>query len=470
MSDHSRHDRSATLLCVDVGTSAIKAALMRYDGTCAHFEYERLPAEAHDADRFTAGLWMTHFSRLLRRMIECQTITGVVISGNGPTIVAVDRKGREVEPVMLWFDGRERRISGEPSFFLPKVAWFAETFPRRFASVALLLSCPEYLSYRLTGEACTISPSDEFSSFIWTPDGIARYGLDPSLFPPMVSCGTVIGAVQPAIAAELGIPVGVPVIAGGSDFLMSLLGTATVLPGRTCDRAGTSEGINHCSAGVVDDPRLRCLPHAVAGRYNVAGILSSTGRIFEWFRQISGQTSVAYADMLEAITALPFDRHIPWFFPSMHRGAAWEFSRGMFIELGAQHGVAEMGRAVVESIGYAVRESVDILEENGCAIDELRVSGGQAKNGPWNQMKADMIGKPIIVGQIADAEIVGNACAGLVGLGRYARLDEAAEALYRVSARYEPDAARHRRYRDGYDRYQQAYAAFRRALADAGSP
>jgi hypothetical protein len=40
----------------------------------------------------------------------------------------------------------------------------------------------------------------------------------------------------------------------------------------------------------------------------------------------------------------------------------------MFIGLGADHGMNEMGLSVVESIGFAVRHAVQILEEHGCVI------------------------------------------------------------------------------------------------------
>jgi xylulokinase len=216
----------------------------------------------------------------------------------------------------------------------------------------------------------------------------------------------------------------------------------------------------------VEDTRLRVLPHVIAGYYNVAGILSSTGTIFEWYRHISGQAASSYDEMLAAIAGVPATRHIPWFFPSLHRGAAWEFSRGMFIELGATHASAEMGRAVVEAIGYAVRESVELLEENGCEIAELRACGGQAKNDIWNQMKADITGKPLIVGAVEDAELLGNACCCMVGVGRYSRLDEASRALYREAKGFEPVAAETTRYDERYEKYQEAYRHFRQARAD----
>ncbi|NBC30946.1 MAG: carbohydrate kinase, partial [Spirochaetes bacterium] len=297
-------------------------------------------------------------------------------------------------------------------------------------------------------------------------EAATRYGLDPEKLPPFVHVGDVVGHVTRPAARRFGLSAGVPVVAGGSDFIVSLLGTGAVDPGVTCDRAGTSEGVNYCSAAPVDDPRLRCLPHPVPGFYNVAGVLSSTGTIFEWFRDISGQKKRSYAEMLADIRSVDDHVHVPWFFPSLHEGAAWEFSRGMFIDLGADHGPKEMGRAVVESIGYAVREVIDVLEQNGCRVGELRVCGGQGRNEIWSQMKANMVGRPLAIVEVVDAELLGNACAAYVGLGRFGSVAEASRALVRIARRYDPQAHRLTPYEERYHRYRDAYGRFRLALKE----
>jgi xylulokinase len=267
--------------------------------------------------------------------------------------------------------------------------------------------------------------------------------------------------------AELfGIPAGVPVVSGGPDFLMSLLGTATTAPGRTCDRAGTSEGINHCTDKSVASPLVRCLPHIVPGLYNVAGVLSSTGRIFEWFRRISRQRSVGYERMLSDIVAAGFD-HEPYFFPSVHEGAAWEFSKGLFVGLRSDHGTAQMGRGVVYSIGYAVRQSITSLHDAGCDVSELRACGGQAKNAVWNQMKADITGLPISVPAVVDAELLGCYCCARVGLGDYDDIVAASDRHVRLEHRYEPDPARSGEFTEGYERYLGTYQRYVTAIRNA---
>lgn len=443
----------------------MKAGAISPAGHLLAFARKRLIRKERQIREWEPEGWDQALTLLMEELQDYGTPECIVISGNGPTIVGIDKEGRPLKPVLLWLDGRESPREGSRSFFLPRLNWLREEEPEVFSRLHRVLSFPEYLYQRLTGESVTITPSDAFAQFIWSEQEIDAYGFDRALFPPFCRPGEMIGRVSPSGAKRFGLAEGTPVAAGGSDFLMSLVGTGTVRPGRTCDRAGTSEGINHCSEAPVGDRRLRSLPHAVEGLYNVAGILSSTGMLFEWFRGISGQEGRDYVEMLRELQAKAHERDLPWFFPSLHQGAAWEFRRGMFIELGAQHGRVEMGLAVVLSIGFAVREAVEIMGENGLAPVEFRACGGQAKNAPWNQMKADIVGLPILVPEVEDAELIGDACAAYTALGRYASLQEASEQLVHISRRYEPREREHARYSGSYAAYREAYDQFRRALA-----
>jgi xylulokinase len=271
-----------------------------------------------------------------------------------------------------------------------------------------------------------------------------------------VHAGERIGAVQATASERYGVPVGTPVVAGGSDFLMSLVGTASLVPGRTCDRAGTSEGINYCTNRPVEDERLRTLPHVRPGLYNVAAILESTGSAFEWFRLVTGQDSKGYVHILEEIRSSSMNA--PMFLPSVHDRDGWNFDDGAFIGLEPRHGAAELGRAVVESLGFAVRRSLEVLGEVGCEVEALRVCGGQAKNPVWNRMKADMSGCDVLVPEIEDAELVGNACCGLVGIGECEGLIEASDRIVRFRERISPD-------REAYELYGERYARYRETAA-----
>ena len=489
-----------TVLALDAGTSSLKIGVLDFDGGLRAFARVPVPAgpagqtqsawndgksgragqaAPHGAAGAQVGSdlpgeaggteqtdldpreWIGALKSAVDRLGEqARRVDAVVVSGNGPTIVAVDKDLKPVGNAIPWYDGHETRIEGVRSFFLPKLAYYLRSEPKRFSGARHFLGCPEYLCAYLTGNPATISPSDEFLPYIWDKAGIEAYGFDTSAFPAPVPIGGDLGGIMDGPAAELGLAGGTPVYAGGPDFLVSLIGTGTTVPGRVCDRAGTSEGINYCRGEWLDDPGLRCLPHAVPGLYNVAAVLSSTGRIFEWFRRMSGQQHVPYGEMFDRIASASTSADLPRFFPSGHVGARWEFSKGLFVGLGAEHGPAEMGWAVVESIGYAVREAVEILEDAGCAFSSIRLSGGQAKNHHWNQMKADITGKHLLVPRIVDAELVGNLCAAMAGMGEASGPAEAADRVVKIAREYTPNAKARDRFEDGYQAYRRDHARF----------
>lgn len=452
------------VLAVDAGTSSLKAGVLDAAGKLV--AYSRIPIASADGAVWDPGIWPAALKQAIFRLGEpARRVQGMSISGNGPTVIPLDAAGRPTAAAMPWLDSREERVAGLPSFYLPKVAYFRRHMADRFSRTRLFLPCPEFIAWSLTGEAVTITPSNEFLPYIWDGPGLEAYGLDAACFPPVLYTAEAIGTVNQGAAEAFGLARGLPVFAGGADFLMSLVGTDTTAPGRVCDRAGTSEGVNYCRSEPSDDVRLRCLPHAVPGLYNVAAVLASTGRLFEWFRSISGQTTRPHDIIFAEISKAATGRDLPRFFPSVHSGARWEFSRGLFAGLGAEHGRPEMGWAVVESIGYAVREAVEILESADCRFQEVRLSGGQAKNDRWNQMKANLTGKRLLLPRIVDAELTGNLACALVGLGVADDLAGAAARVFEVAKVYEPEPGAPDRFTEGYRAYRDEYA---RRIIDSG--
>jgi xylulokinase len=453
-----------TTLCIDIGTSSIKGGII--DGRGAMHRWKRFPLKNTE----TAGVGSTGplsvisiVKKLISSLAPLDDIHGVSISGNGPTLVPVDSSNNPVASTLLWNDGNKIGFPGQPSYYLPKARWFMKNNPESYAKTRHFLSYEALVNRALTGEAAFVIPSPSFAQYLWTDDSISAFGLSAGLFPPLVITGSRIGAINLSGSLEFGLPLGVPVFGGGLDFIMSLLGTAAVRAGRTCDRAGTSEGINYCSDTAVDSPGLLALPHAIPGLYNVAGILPFTGLAFEWFRSFSGSDD--YTSMLESISAVGHLPNGPFFFPSLAAKAPWKFTKSAFWGLDPDHGYAEMGRAVVESIGFAVREKIDELEQNGCVVEELLVSGGQALSKVWNQMKADITGKRVQIPRIVDAELTGNSAAAMTGLGAFPDLIDAAESLVSFTGTYEP---RPREF-DLFSRQYEAYRETRSELADQPS-
>jgi xylulokinase len=121
-------------------------------------------------------------------------------------------------------------------------------------------------------------------------------------------------------------------------------------------------------------------------------------------------------------------------------------------------GRAELGLAVLESIGFMVRDAIAALEQRGFPVREMRLSGGQAKSPRWNQLKADMTGRTLLVPELCDGELAGDACVSAIALGEAAGLAQAVQRIVRLNDRYVPRSGAAAFYDERYARYNELKA------------
>ena len=442
-----------TVLAIDIGTSSIKAGIINRKGELLSWSRTAYIECRDFVNGWSTDIWPQALKKVFKGLDNPEKADAVVVSGNGPTLISVKKDGSYFNDPYLWSDNRKAEKGMLDSFYLPAALWMRENSPLQYRDTYSFHTIESFIPFLITGESKIPLPNKEFRKYIWDADEISRSGLDGEKFPDFVGTGEVIGYVSGQFADTLGIREGVPVFAGGSDYLMALLGAGAVSPGTVCDRAGTSEGINYCSSESYDYPGLRCLPHIIGGYYNISAILTSSGRIFEWFRKISGQEKLDYMELLSEINKVILSDSDLYFFPSLKKGAVWDFSGGAMIGLEPEHGIPEAGSAVVKSIGFAVRNMIELMENAGFPVDNVRVSGGQARNPLWNQMKSDMTGKRILVPEIYDGELLGCACCGFLGLGVHSSLSEGSSTLVRYKDEYVPDSSRFEKYTRLYRRY-----------------
>lgn len=446
------------ILAADLGTGSLKAGILSPDGHLkakVRIRYRRPP---HEGD-FDAREWEDAFGRALDALPAVR-LSALALSGNGPTLVLCDAAGEPAAPVDLWLGEAAPVLPGRPSYYLPKAAWRKGRDERAWRRAGMILSCPEWLQFRLTGAASMTLPHESFRPYVWDDEQLEAYGLEGRLLPEMVYMGQPAGRVTAEASARFGLERGLPVAAAGSDFMAALLGSGVLEPGMVCDRAGTSEGINCCARAPSGDGRLRDVPHVVEGLWNVAAVLCSTGAVFEWYRRITGQEDREYEEILAEVEGVEAGRGAPVFFPGARGETLWEFGGGSFHGLEPGHGRAEMGRAVMEAVGFAVRWGIEVIEAAGLPVDEMRVAGGQARSAVWNRMKANITGRRLLIPEIEDAELAGCAACADVMLGRAESPHEAAETYLRIREVVEPRPDITRCYDEAYQRYREAAESF----------
>lgn len=482
------------ILAVDLGTSSAKAALFDYKGRLLALDtapIASLPSSDPVVQELRAESWTSAFAflsaSLLAKAREDKIDTApscVVVSGNGPSLVPVDAAGRPLAAAITWMDRRaveEAAIASaaagrflDPTYNLPKALWFKRHRPEIYEKTKRFSSCPEYLCGRLTDRWVSFLPAEGFQSIIWDSASLKALGLDEEKFPPFLRLGKVVGELSRAASREFGLPSGIPVVSGGPDFVVSLIGTATTRPGRACDRAGTSEGINLCHEGSFpDDARLLVMPHVIEPHVNVSGVISTSGKAVSWFRQAFAEENGDYEGFFEKICQAEAGADRLLFLPYLagERAPLWDpEARGAFIGLTLNHREAQMARAVVESTGFAMRDVILTMESLGGRVTELRVTGSPARNPVWNQIKADITGLPLAVPLFPYAELLGDLCLALSALGRYSGPAEAAEELVSIKKVHEPDTALRGLYDELFGLYRESYRSLKAVFSGLAKP
>ena len=397
------------ILCADIGTTSLKIALISEHGEVVSFCKRPFNSEKND---YIANQWLQAFTggstECIKNAPDAE-VSAVCISGNGPTVVS--QNGR----TLLWNSTLYRQLDNlpeTPSLFLPRLAAFRHFFPEEWKGSRHIFSGPEYIIFRLTGNSVTVLPEKRFEAAYWTTGELEKFGIEKEKIPVFVSPGHRAGFLTEEACSLMGMAEPVPVLCGGPDFITALIGTGTLRPGKICDRAGSSEGINFCSEKQVYSPLFRTLPSVIPELWNISYIINESGSLLSQFKN--------------EISAME----------------AKELSYGEIIDYAFNDRNSEGWRIlseIKEKNVTAVRELKKLAAENGLPFDDrIFITGGQAKNSKWLKEKASSMKISIATGTVPDAELLGNAIIAFTSLGFFKNLQEGAGILVKEAEVFHP--------------------------------
>jgi len=222
------------LLGVDVGTTATKAVLINLAGKLVaqgRAEYPTIHLQAGWVEQDANQWWLSFCKATAEAILQVPdaTITGVVISSQAPTLLAVDNTGSPVRNALIWMDRRAQaqadqlkkkfpnlsQLTGnlsDPYYVAAKIMWLKQNEPENYAKSKFFLQIPGYLNYKLTGK---FSLDSAHASLLqlrnadnknWATEVLDFIGLDESKFPPIGLASDLLGEVIQENEAK--IPVG----------------------------------------------------------------------------------------------------------------------------------------------------------------------------------------------------------------------------------------------------------------------
>ena len=287
---------------------------------------------------------------------------------------------------------------------------------------------------------------------------------------PRFESFAVVGTLTKEAAKALRLPETVKVAAGAGDNAAAAVGTGTVSAGGCNISLGTSGTIFISSDQFGVDPNnaLHAFAHADGG-YHLMGCMLSAASCNKWLCEDILKTS-DFAGEQRNITGEKLGENHVYFLPYLmgERSPINDTNaRGTFTGITMDTTRADLVQAVLEGVAFAIRDSFEVAKSLGIEIPRSNICGGGAKSPLWRRIFANVLGIPLDMVKTEQGPGYGAAMLAMVGCGRFASVQEAADALVEVASTTEPDPVLTAKYEARYQSFKKLYPALKDFFASA---
>jgi xylulokinase len=488
----------ALFLGIDVGTSALKTVAIDETGdACAEASaaYETIVPQAGWTEQRPDDWWQACRGAVIAigTHVALDRVAAIGLTGQMHGSVLLDAEREVIRPAILWNDQRtvaeaarleetigvDRlvQITGSRSytgFTAPKLMWLRQNATIAYKRLHHLLLPKDYLRLMLTGELATdVGDASGTGLFdvgarAWSDEIIDALDLDRDVLPRAYEGPEITGRLLAAVALDLGVPEGIPVVAGAGDQQAAAVGAGAVSPGIGMTSIGTSAEVFAPTASYSPEAhgRLHAMCHGVPGTWHTMGVMLSGGASMSWLAR--ALAPVSGGDPIERLFALAAES------PPGARGLLFQpylngermpvndpDARAVFVGLSSEHDAGDMARAVMEGVAFNLRQLLDITRAASVRIDEMRLTGRGVMSDLWTQIIADAYEMPVARTVSSEGAAVGAALLAATGAGAFASAEAATQACVRTSSVTLPSVEGVAAYADARERYARLYPAVR---------
>jgi xylulokinase (EC 2.7.1.17) len=407
---------------IDLGTSGVKAILLSDQGKVLASHTEKLTvSRPHPlwSEQDPESWWQATDAALkaLSQQHSLSEVKALGIAGQMHGATLLDKNQQVLRPAILWNDGRcadecvlleeavprSRESTGNlmmPGFTAPKLLWVKRHEPEVFAQVDKVLLPKDYLRLRMTGEFASDMSDAAGTMWMdvakrdWSDELLQACGLSRDNMPALFEGCEITGSLLPEVARAWNMPA-VPVVAGGGDNAAGAVGVGMIEAGQAMLSLGTSGVYFAVSDGFLSKPEsaVHSFCHALPGRWHLMSVMLSAASCLDWVAKLTGLGSVPA--LIEAAQTADKNADPVWFLPYLsgertpHNNPN---AKGVFFGLTHQHGPAELALAVLEGVGFALADGMDVVHDCGVVPKSVNLIGGGARSSYWRQMLADISG------------------------------------------------------------------------------
>ncbi len=488
----------AYLIGVDGGTEGIRAFVFDLSGkplgshaTAYKTEFPQPGWAEQNPEDWWQAMGASVKGAVAKAGVAAADIIGISVDTTCCSVVTLDAAGTPLRPAMIWMDVRSAaeaadvagcgdpalRVNGNGSgsvsaeWMIPKALWQQRHQPELFARAGRIGEYQDYINMRMTGRWIGSLNNMAVRWHYQTDHGglptsmLAKLGLAElaGKWPqPILASGEVIGGLTREAAEHLGLPFDLPVVQGGSDAFIGMIGLGVTKPGEMAMITGSS----HLHLGVANRVVNKAgvwgtyMDAVYPGRPIIEGGQTSTGSVIAWFKRHFAEAT-SFDDLNAAAAAIEPGSEgllVLDHFQGNRTPYTDALSRGAITGLSLKHTPAHVFRAIIEGICYGTRL---IIDNFGDAFEAKRivVAGGATNSPLWLQIHADTLGAPLQLTEVADAPALGCAILAAKGVGRFKTIEDGCAAMVRPTTTVEPNPEATAAYAPFQARYGALYGA-----------
>ena len=493
-------------LSIDNGTQSVRAIVFDGKGQLIakskveiepYFSSQKGWAEQH-ADYFWESLCQACHKLWPELPVPKEQIAAVSVTTQRATIVAMGEDNKPLRPAISWLDQRQvdtkpklkkiesvlmSLIRAKPLVDLmhaqAEANWMEQNEPDLWKRVHKFLLLSGFHNYKLTGKyhdaiASTVGfVPFEYKTQQWANANDWKWRAMPirqEMLPKVMPAGSVLGEITTNASGATGIPVGIPLIASGSDKACEVLGTGCI-----DNETGSLSYGSLATLNITSDKYLEAIPFypaypgVIPNTFNIEMMVQRGYWMVSWFKkefglkeqQLAAQKGVSPESLFDELIAnVPAGSNglmlQPYWSPSNGDGPE---TRGAIIGFNEDHTRAHLYRAMIEGLTFALRESKEILEKRTKkSVSRLVVSGGGSQSDEVMQITADIFGMPVFRPHTFETSSLGAAIASAVGVGLYPDFSSAVDKMTHQGDRFDPVDANKEIYNELYHKvYKKIY-------------
>jgi gluconokinase len=434
------------IIGIDIGTGSTKAVSVDLTGNIlqvSQYAYPTFRPEPGYSEQDPELIWNA-FKSCIRETIQTLGVAPAAISLSSAmhSIIPVNETGTALANLITWADSRSEsiaetlrgspqgenlyRISGTPLHAmapLSKIIWIKQYQPELFSRTAKFISIKEFIWFKLFGQfevdyaLASATGMFDILGLAWSNEILDLAGIPISRLSVPVNTSFQRTGVHAEAAQEMNLPVTTTFVMGASDGCCANLGSAVVDASKAALTIGTSGAVRVTSEKPVYNFKAMTFNYLLDEKTFVCGgPVNNGGLAIDWAIQQFLSPEDAAGDPYETFFSIIEQNSTAGekliFLPYLtgERAPYWDtHASGAFIGLRQNHKQADLLKAVLEGVCFALNQVLASVEESVGTVQQLHVSGGFIHSPVWLQTLADLSGKKLVLVQTEDASAIGAA-------------------------------------------------------------